>query len=216
MLGHLHRQGRQVEDLAALHPGHRPARQVCPAPAAAAGLMPLFPVRPGNLRQRRTFMPSLAAWPAPALLPQRPRRGLAQPLAGGRLGGVPGVLLQLRLKLSDPLPGPLKFCPRLRQLLAQRHHQRGQHVVRRSLISGHTPRHYGPRSPGARIRGPRRAGRRNLVTAHSRGPWGVWAVNTRVPYSTSAVAGGVHKGRRVQAARGVHATGHGHGVQAPV
>jgi hypothetical protein len=171
MLGHLDLHWRQVEHLAALRTGDWPAPQVCPAPAAAARLMAHLPVRAAHLRQRRALMPSLAAWPAPALRPQRPRRGLAQPLAGGRLGRVPGILLQPRLKLSDPFPGPLQLRPRLRQFLAQRHHQRGQHVIRRrSLISGHRPGHYGLRSPGARIRGPRRAGPALPL------PWSFWQI----------------------------------------
>ena len=107
MLGHLDRDRRQVEDLAALHPGDRPARQPGPAPAAAARLMPHLPVRPGHLRQRRALMPVLPAGLAAALLPQRPRprRRLGQPLTGRRPGGIPRRLPQPRLKLSDPLPG---------------------------------------------------------------------------------------------------------------
>ncbi len=47
MLGDLHLHRRQVKDLAALHPGDRPARQRPPRTAAARpGLMPLLPVRP--------------------------------------------------------------------------------------------------------------------------------------------------------------------------
>lgn len=125
---------------AALHPGDRTARQGGPAPAATARLMPHLPVGAGHPCQRHPLMPSLPARLVAGFLPQRPRpRRLAQPLAGWRLGGIPRVLPQPRLKLSDPLPGPLQLRPRLRQLLAQRHHQPGQHVIRRrSLLSGHT------------------------------------------------------------------------------
>ena len=128
MLGHLSPDRRQVKDLPALHPGDRPSRQGCPAPAAAARLMPCFPVRPGYLRQRLPLMPVLPARPAPALLPQRPRRRLGKSLTGRRLGGVPRRLPQPGLKLSDPLPCPLQFRPGLRQLTAQRHHQRREHL----------------------------------------------------------------------------------------
>jgi hypothetical protein len=78
---------------------------------------------------------------APGLLPQRPRAGrrLAQPFARWRLGGVPQRLPQLSLKLSDPLPRPLQFRPRLGQLTAQRHHQRREHLAGgQALINGHT------------------------------------------------------------------------------
>jgi hypothetical protein len=37
-------------------------------------------------------------------------------------------LPQLSLKLRDPLPRPLQLRPRLRQLTAQRHHQRREHL----------------------------------------------------------------------------------------
>lgn len=84
-------------------------------------------------------MPVLPAWAAPALLPQRPRRRLGKPLTGRRLRGVPRRLPQPRLKLSDPLQRPAQLRPRLRQLRAQRNHQRGKHLIRRrALISRHT------------------------------------------------------------------------------
>ena len=70
MLGHRDRDVGQVEDLAALHPGDRPARQPGPAPAAAARLMADFPVRPGHLRQCAAVMPVLPAGLAAGLLPQ--------------------------------------------------------------------------------------------------------------------------------------------------
>ena len=107
MLGHLGPHRLQIEDLAALHPGDRPARQPGTAPAAAARLMADLPVRPGHLRQCGPFMPVLPAGLTAAFLPQRPRSGrrLGQPLARRRLGGVPRVLPQPGLKLGDPLPG---------------------------------------------------------------------------------------------------------------
>jgi hypothetical protein len=147
MLGHHHLHRRQVKDLAALYPGDRQARQGCPAPAAAARLMALFPVRLGHLRQRGALMAVLPAGLAPGLLSQRPRpRRLGEPFAGGRLGGVPRVLLQPGLKLSNSLPRPPQFGPclreraqRVRQLLAHRCHQRRQHLIwRRALINGHS------------------------------------------------------------------------------
>jgi hypothetical protein len=124
MLGHHDRNFWQVEDLAALHPSDRPARQPGPAPAAAARLMDQLPVRHGHLRQRRAFMPVLSTRLAPGLLPQRsPRRLLVQPLAGRRFGGILRRLPQPRLKLSDPLPG-------LRQL----HHGPPQRGLRLSQL----------------------------------------------------------------------------------
>ena len=128
MLGHLSPDRRQVKDLPPVHPADRPSRQGCPAPAAAARLMPYLPVRPGYLRRRLPLMPVLPARPAPALLPQRPRRRLGKSLARWRLGGVPRRLPQPGLKLRDPLPCPLQFRPRLRRLTAQRHHQRREHL----------------------------------------------------------------------------------------
>ena len=58
VLGHLGAHRLQVEHLAALHPGHRAARQRGTAPAAAARLMADLPARRGRLRQRRPVMPS--------------------------------------------------------------------------------------------------------------------------------------------------------------
>ena len=136
MLGHLGAHRLQVEDLAALHPGHRPSRQPGPAPAAAARLMADLPVRPGHLRQCRPLMPVLPAGLAAAFLPQRPRlrRRLRQPLTRRRPGGVPRVLLQPGLKLSDLLPGLRQLRPRL----SQRGHRLGQHLIRRlPLLPGH-------------------------------------------------------------------------------
>lgn len=84
-------------------------------------------------------MPVLPARPAPAPVPQRPRRRLGQPLTGRRLRGVPRRLPQPCLKPSDPLQRPIQLRPRLRQFRAQRHHQRGKHLIRRrALISRHT------------------------------------------------------------------------------
>jgi len=72
MLGHLHLYRRQVKDLAALDPGDRPPRQAYPAPGTPPWLMPNFPVRLRDLRQRRARMPVLPARLTPGLLPQRP------------------------------------------------------------------------------------------------------------------------------------------------
>ena len=95
MLGHRDRGFGQVEDLAALHPGDRPARQARPAAAAAARLMAHLPVRPGHLRQRRARMPVLPARLAAGPLPQRPRRGggLPSPSLDGGLDEFRGVCL---------------------------------------------------------------------------------------------------------------------------
>ena len=72
MLCHLHRDRRQVKDLAALDPGDRAARQARPAPGTPPGLVPFLPVRLRGLRQRLARMPILPARLTPALLPQRP------------------------------------------------------------------------------------------------------------------------------------------------
>jgi hypothetical protein len=86
VLGHRDRGLRQVDDLAAFHPGDRPARQARRAAAAAARLVAHLPVRPRHLRQRAALMPVLPARLAAAPLPQRPpRRRLVQLLAGRRL-----------------------------------------------------------------------------------------------------------------------------------
>jgi hypothetical protein len=91
MPGHRDLRQRQVEDLAALHPGNRPPRQASPAAAAAGRLMAHLPVRPGRLRQRAALMPVLPAGRSAAFPPQRPRPGrrLVQPLAGRRPGRIP-------------------------------------------------------------------------------------------------------------------------------
>jgi hypothetical protein len=87
MLGHCDRDFRQVEDLAALHPGDRSSHQPRPAPGAAGRLMPKLLVRPGYLRQRRARMPILPSGSAAALL--RGDRGfgghLSSPHTGRRL-----------------------------------------------------------------------------------------------------------------------------------
>ena len=49
MLAHLSPDRRQVEDLVALHSGHRPPRQAGAAAPAAGRLVPNLPVRPGHL-----------------------------------------------------------------------------------------------------------------------------------------------------------------------
>ena len=86
------------------------AGQASAALPAAAGLVHHLTVRLRHLRQRLARMAVLPAGLAAALLPQRPRRRLAQPLSRRRPRGIPRRLIQPGLKLSDPLP-------RLRQLL---------------------------------------------------------------------------------------------------
>ena len=73
MLGHRDRGFGQARDLAGLHPGDRPPGQACPAPSAAARLVPQLPVRPGHLGQRAALMPALPARLAAGFLPQPPR-----------------------------------------------------------------------------------------------------------------------------------------------
>ena len=99
-------------------------------------------------RLKLKLMPVLPARLAAAPLPQRPRplRQLTQPFTRRRFRGVPRVLPQPRLKLSDPLAGLRQLRPcllqrgqRIRQFTAQRCHQPGQHLIRRPLfITGHT------------------------------------------------------------------------------
>ncbi len=93
MLGHLDRGFRQVEDLTALHPGDRPARQASPAAAAAGGLMPQVPVRPGHLRQRPALMPVLPARLAPVFFRSDRGGGLSSPSLDGGLDEFRGVCL---------------------------------------------------------------------------------------------------------------------------
>ncbi len=114
MLGHRDRHFRQVEDLAALHSGDRPARQARPAPAAAAGLMEQLPVRPGHLRQRAALMPVLparlaagsssAATAAAAACPA-PRRTVAWMSSAASASAAP------RVQRSAPVPAPAPQAP---------------------------------------------------------------------------------------------------------
>ncbi len=136
-----------VEDLAALHPGDRPVRQPGAAPAAAARLVPDLLVRPGRLHQHRPLCPSCP----PGLRPLRFRSdrglgaGLASPSPDGGLEEFRRFCFSRGLKLSDPLPGLRQVHPRLLQrshrlgqLPVQRCRQRGQHLIRRLFITGHT------------------------------------------------------------------------------
>ena len=113
MLAHLSPDRRQVKDLPALHPGDRPSRQGCPAPAAAARLMPYLPVRPGHLRQRLPLYARPARPAGAALLPQRPRRRLGQSLTGRRLGGVSAASAAAgpQAQRSAPVPAPVPPGP---------------------------------------------------------------------------------------------------------
>jgi hypothetical protein len=118
MLSHLNRDFRQVEDLAAFHPGDRPARQASPAAAAAGRLMPQLPVRPGHLRQRIALMPVLPARLAAGLLPQRPRRRLAPPrwTAAG-MSSAASASAGPQAQRSAPGPAPAPQAPGPAQLV---------------------------------------------------------------------------------------------------
>lgn len=102
--------------------------------AAAPGTAGL----PGPASSRCGFLP---AWPAPGLVPQRllpGRRRLVQTLTRRWPGEVPRRLGQPGLQLGDPLLCPRQLRSRLRQLRAQGHYQRRQHLIwRQALISGH-------------------------------------------------------------------------------
>jgi len=112
VLGHLGAHRLQVEDLAALHAGHRPARQ--PGRFSFAAAAASAPACPALTRRRPGGIPRVLL--APGLQ-------LSDPLPG---------LRQLRARL--PHGGY-----RLGQLPAQRRHQRGQNLIRRRLfLTGHT------------------------------------------------------------------------------
>ena len=84
--------------------------------------------RPGHQRQRLALMPVLPARLAGGFFRNDRGAGLASPSLEGGWEEVLRRLLQPGLKLSDPLPRPLQFRPRLRQLTAQRHRQRREHL----------------------------------------------------------------------------------------
>jgi hypothetical protein len=78
----------QVEDLADLDPGHRPARKLATAATAPVGNMDHDLVRVGDLHQVRAWGARLLTRPAPATIATRGTCGLGQAVRGRRLGGV--------------------------------------------------------------------------------------------------------------------------------
>jgi hypothetical protein len=89
-------------------PGDRPARQARPAPAEAAQLVTLFPVRPGHLRQCPALVAILPAWLAAALSSaatgapacQTPHLTVAWRSSAGSGSAAP------QAQRSVPVPGP--------------------------------------------------------------------------------------------------------------
>jgi hypothetical protein len=149
-----------------------------------------------------------------------------EPIAAALLGDMTIGLSQIKsapARLASAITrAPTSRCPRLRQFSAQRHHQRSQHVRwRRGLISGHMPglrvkiiRHTPPRSP-ARRPNPASAValRPDWSSLPVTRPWRECAGAVFQPWSWLA---GFVKVDKVQAGRGVHATGHGRRVEAQV
>ena len=148
VLGHLGAHRRQVEDLAAVHGGHRP-RQPRPrscrsSPARGGSPGPAGPPAPASSPYARparracgrsssaATAASAPAWPAPhptAASRSSARSASAVPEFSDLLPG----LRQLRSRL-------LQRACRLREFPAQRYHHCGQHLIRRRpLITGHTP-----------------------------------------------------------------------------
>ena len=83
MLGHLGAHRRRVEDLAALHPGHRPARQPGVAPAAAARLRADLPVRPATCASVNPLCPSCPRGLRPVFFRSDLGAGLPRPSPNG-------------------------------------------------------------------------------------------------------------------------------------
>jgi len=104
VLGHRQAQPRQVEHLPGLDPDHHRVGQVRTAAAAPVGDVLNHLVGLGDLRQVGTGGTGLLARPTPLSplggTPLGPR-GLAQPIRGGRLGGVGGVLAKPTFQLGD-------------------------------------------------------------------------------------------------------------------
>ena len=186
MLGHHDPHRRQIEELAARHPRDRQARQAGPAPTAAARLVPLLRSGPAT-PARSTYcpgMPVATARLAATLLAQRPRRWLGQPLTrrrpeefrGSSASAAPQTQRifscarpsssrRLRQLARDLRQSSLSAC----QLLAQRHHERSQHLStgQRAFLSGHPRTLRATDSATARIPAPS-ACRLNRAQSHHR------------------------------------------------
>jgi hypothetical protein len=75
----------QIKDLADLDPGHRPARKLATAAAAAVGDMDHDLVRVGDLRQVRAWVPGCLPGRRPPPSPRAGRVALARPSEDGGL-----------------------------------------------------------------------------------------------------------------------------------
>ena len=144
-------------DLPTFHPRLLRTGQPVPAPAARGGLVPHHMIRAGRQLHRSARLPLRPTRPAGALLPQRLRRRLRQPVARRRLAGVLRVLLHPRHQVRD-LRGQLPDQhPLLFQLPAQhrdlgvplgqqlpqprvRDPQARDHLIRRRCLTGHRGR----------------------------------------------------------------------------
>jgi len=104
VLGHGQAQPRHVEHLPGLDPDHHRVGQVRAAADAPVGDVLNHLVGLGDLRQVGTGGTGLLARPTPLTplggTPLGPR-GLAQPIRGGRLGRVGGVLAEPTFQLGD-------------------------------------------------------------------------------------------------------------------
>src|SRR6266508_1831751 len=111
VLGHLDAYRRQVELLAPLHGGDRPACQRTPATGARPRFVYHLVFWLGHLPKRRPVVAVLPTRLTAGLLTQRPRlrRRLGQPTRRWRFAGVTRVGGQPRLQLGDTSQSPLQL-----------------------------------------------------------------------------------------------------------
>jgi hypothetical protein len=139
VLFHPYRNRRDVKLLPTPHTHPRGTSQTSPAPPTSGRLMDHHLIGHCDGTQRGTRMPLLATRFTAATPPQRARCGFGQPFRRGRLGRIPGVLSQPRLKLSHPLRQPSILRPQLLNHPTLSGHQREQLLTRQPIHIGHTP-----------------------------------------------------------------------------
>jgi hypothetical protein len=144
VLGHPHRDRRQVEHLAALHPDLGRTGQIPAAPSTRAGLVPQPFVRVVHQRQRRPRMPRLPTRLTAGLAPQRLRSRLHERrVRRRRARRVPRVHTQpatqlrvLRAQLLVVRPQQRNLTPKLLNQPRLSDDQGGKLVIRRTSIPG--------------------------------------------------------------------------------